>query len=89
MTRSSVLAASNANAISAPGAVVQATDVAGSLFWQKGAVARALGTVMVFDDTNNPLYYGNVVSTELRAGGRRRRGDNTGIIALLQGRPVA
>ncbi|GGH02779.1 hypothetical protein [Pedobacter zeae] len=84
MTRASVAAASSADVIRALGAAVQATDNAVSLFWQKDCVEFALGEVKVFDDTDNPLYYGDLVSSAQRAGGRRRREDNAGVIAYIQ-----
>jgi hypothetical protein len=85
MTRSSVATADNSDVIKAIGAAGATTDSAVSLFWEKNSIARALGTVKVYDDTDNPLYYGDIMSMELRAGGRRRRADNLGVIALVQG----
>lgn len=88
MTRSSVAVASNADAIRALGASVVATDSAVSLFWQKNSVARALGEVKFFENTNDPQYYGDVYSALLRMGGRRRRSDGFGVAALIQDTPA-
>jgi hypothetical protein len=84
MTRSSVLAATSADAINALGAAVGATDNLISLAWQKDSVARALGTVEMFQDLKNPLYYGDVYSALVKMGGRVRRGDAAGIIKITQ-----
>lgn len=88
MTRSSVAVADDDDAIKALGAVVEATDSVSSMFWQKNAVTRALGEVKFFEDLNNPLYYGDIYSALLRMGGRRRRTDNHGVVALTQATPV-
>jgi hypothetical protein len=84
MERSTVAIASSGLAIDALGAAVDATDHVVSMFWQKDAVARALGEKKFFEDKDNPLYYGDIYSALLRAGGRRRRADNVGLVALIQ-----
>ena len=61
-----------------------ATDNAGAIFWQAGCVERALGEVKVFEHVDSPLYYGDIISFLVRAGGRIRRSDNKGVIALVQ-----
>lgn len=84
MTRASVASATNTDVIRALGAANVATDNAVSVFWQKNCVAFALGDIKVFDDTDNPLYFGDIISSAQRAGGRRRRADNKGVVALIQ-----
>lgn len=84
MTRSSVAVASSADAIKALGAAVVGTDRAASMFWQKNSVARALGEIKLFDNVNDPQYYGDVYSALVRAGGRRRRADDLGVVAMIQ-----
>lgn len=59
-----------------------ATDNAGAIFWQQNCVERALGEVKMFDDEGNPLYYGDVYSFLVRAGGRIRR--VAGVFAVVQ-----
>ena len=61
-----------------------ATDNAAALFWQTNMVERALGTVQMFDDPKNPLYYGDIISFLVRAGGRIRRDYDKGVVALVQ-----
>jgi hypothetical protein len=85
MTRSTVAMAANAtDVIDALGAAVDATDNVVSLCWQKDAVNRAIGTKKFFERKDDPTYYGDVYSALLRMGGRRRRSDNAGIVAIVQ-----
>lgn len=89
MTRSSVAvsaaALSSGNlVVNALGAAVGATDQVTSLCWQKDSVTRALGEVKFFEKVNDPQFYGDVYSALLRMGGRRRRADNAGVIAIRQ-----
>ena len=56
-------------------------DSAASLFYSDVAVERAVGDVVVFDDSGNPLYYGDVFSQYMRIGGRIRRID--GVYAVV------
>lgn len=60
----------------------KATDVAAALAWHTDSVSRALGVVKAFDDTDNPLYYGDILSFLVRAGGCIRRKDKLGVIAV-------
>lgn len=57
-------------------------DCAASLFYSDAAVERAVGDVVVFDQPNNPLYYGDVFSQYIRIGGRIRRAD--GVYAVVE-----
>lgn len=84
MERSNVAIASSADAIAALGAAVGATDNVVSFAWQKDSVTRALGERRFFENKNDALYYGDVYSALIRAGGRRRRTDNTGVVALIK-----
>jgi hypothetical protein len=84
MERSNVAIASAGLAIDALGAAVDAGDHVVSMFWQKDSIARALGEKKFFEKKDDPEYYGDVYSALLRAGGRRRREDNAGVVALIQ-----
>lgn len=66
----------------------QAADNAAGLAWHSGCVSRALGEVKVFDSTDNPIYYGDVYSFLVRAGGAKRRNDKKGVYALVQASAV-
>ncbi len=84
MTRSTVLATTSANAIKALGSTLAATDNLSSIAWHKNSVAFAIGDKKLFQDLNNPLYYGDVHSVLVMAGGRVRRNDGIGIYAISQ-----
>lgn len=68
----------------APGAAAGTADNAGIICWQKNAVERALGTVKFFENLNDPQYYGDVYSALVKFGGRVRREDGKGIVAIVQ-----
>jgi hypothetical protein len=82
--RSSVLVYDGTPVPKPYGAAGAATDNAASLFWQKNSLERALGEVKMFERMNDPQYYGDVYSVLLRMGGRIRRNDGNGIIAMVQ-----
>jgi len=85
MERSNVaIAAITTNTIDALGGAVAADDNTVSMFWQKEAVARALGERKFFENKDDALYQGDIYSALLRAGGRRRRADNSGVVALIK-----
>lgn len=90
MQRSTVLVYNNAATpvVKAYGASGAATDNDASIFWQKNALERALGEVQTFEQEKAPQYYGTVMSFLLRMGGRIRRADEKGIVALVQGVPA-
>jgi hypothetical protein len=68
----------------APGSASATDDNVATLCWQKDQVARALGTVNFFEHLKNPLYFGDIYAALLRMGGRKRRGDNSGIVAIVR-----
>ncbi len=88
--RSRVLAYNNAAnpVVKALGAAGAADDNAAALFWWKGAVSKASGDVKVFPKSDDPTYYGDIVSLEVRAGGANRRPTELGIGAIVQAAPV-
>lgn len=67
-----------------PDAADAATLNAVALCWQKSMVERALGDVKFYEDKQNPLYYGDIYSAAIRLGGRIRREDEKGVIAIVQ-----
>ena len=87
MERSSVVAYSNAAtpAAKTPDANTATTDNDTCLAYQKLSVAKAFGTTDFFERLNDPQFYGNVYSALQRMGGRIRRADEKGIVALVQG----
>lgn len=61
-----------------------AADNAAAICWQKQSLERALGDVKFFEDLGNPLYYGDIYSALIRLGGRIRRNDGKGVLAIVQ-----
>lgn len=84
MERSSVLSFSAALVPNVPGAALAATDQLASFCWQEGSVAKATGDVKPFQDNDSPTYYGDIFSALVKFGGRCRREDWKGVIAIVQ-----
>jgi hypothetical protein len=91
MMRSSVLVYTNAATpvVKAYGAEAAATDNEAALCWQVNALERAKGEVVVFDQANSPQYYGDLMSFLMRMGGRVRRSDEKGVVAIVQAHGAA
>ena len=60
------------------------TDNDAVILWQKNAVERALGDINFFERQNDPQYYGDVYSAQVFMGGRIRRSDEAGVVAIVQ-----
>lgn len=88
LERSTVLTFTAAGAPIAPGTAVAATTELASLAWQKDCVSLALGDIKPFQDKDNPQYYGDIFSALVKAGGRCRRADWKGVIAIVQATPA-
>ena len=80
--RSTVLTCTQNGALKTGAATT--TDNAAGLAWQQDCVSRALGTVEVFESEKDPLYYGDVLSFAMRAGGTAIRGDKKGVVVICQ-----
>lgn len=61
-----------------------ADDNSAALMWWENAVCRALGEVNMFDNEGNPVYYGDIYSFLVRAGGRPMRQGVEGLTAIIQ-----
>ena len=83
MVRSTVYRFAADGTLKAYGAAGAATDLAGGLAWQRDSLSRALGEVKMFDQIDNPLYYGDVYSFLVRVGGAIRRYDKKGVYAIV------
>jgi hypothetical protein len=68
----------------APGAATATTDNLSILCWQKHAVAKALGSTKFFETIGNAENYGDVYSAAVRLGGRKRRTNGEGVVAIIQ-----
>lgn len=84
LDRQFVIAAQANGTLRLPGEALAATDQLGCLLWQKDSVTRAVGDKQLFQDLNNPLYYGDIHSALVKAGGRCRRADWKGLALILQ-----
>jgi hypothetical protein len=65
-------------------AEAEATDNDAVLCWHVTAVERALGQIKFFERVGDPTFYGDVYSACVRMGGRKRRSDAKGIVAIVQ-----
>ena len=64
-----------------------ATDSAAGLAWQEDCVSRALGNHELFENEKDALYYGDVMSALVRAGGKYIRNDKKGVAVIYQVTP--
>jgi hypothetical protein len=67
-----------------PGVAAAATDNLAGLFWHPQFVEGAVGNVEPFYKLDDPTYFGSMFSFLMMAGGRIRRADNKGVIALVE-----
>lgn len=84
LERSTVLSFTSAGVPIVPGTALAATDNLAALCWQKDCVTKASGDTKLFQDLENPLYYGDVYSGLVKMGGRSKREDWKGVIAIVQ-----
>lgn len=84
MMRSKVLRYKTGNTLAKWSEAGEATDNAAGLAWYEGSLSRALGEVQVFESVRNPTYYGDILSFLVRCGGKCRRQDKKGVLALVQ-----
>ena len=54
------------------------------LFWHPNFVRRALGATKMFNNDNDPTYYGDIYSFLQKGGGRMSRGDGRGVLGVIQ-----
>lgn len=83
--RSSVAKTDASGSLKPWSAVADGTDCAAGIAWQEDCVSRALGDSVLFDDENNPLFYGDIISFLQRAGGSYIRSDKKGVVLIKQG----
>ena len=84
--RSTVLVANNASTpqILSPLDNIPTTGNGVVLCYHKTAVAKALGDTKMFDNVDDPTYYGDIYSFLQRMGGRKRRKDLKGVVGIVQ-----
>ncbi len=89
MERSSVYTMnSGTKQFKAFGAVGEATDSEGNLFWNKFMTEKAIGTTQAFENIGDPTFYGDIYSFLVRCGGRARRKNYEGVAVLMQASAV-
>jgi len=84
MERSSVLAFAADGTLHVPDEALDADSNLASLCWQKGSVSKAKGDIKPFQNVDDAQYYGDIFSALVKFGGRCRRQDWKGIIAIVQ-----
>lgn len=84
LKRSTVLVYDNTGTpvLKAIGAATATDDNAAGILWQRNQVSRAKGTVRAFAETDKPEYYGDVMSTLCRVGGRIVRAE--GVVVIIE-----
>lgn len=83
MERSSVLVFTAAKVPVVPGTDVVNTMNPAALCWQKDCVTVAKGDIQPYQDLGNPLYFGDIFSAEVKMGGRAKRSDYAGVVAII------
>ncbi|MDR0546306.1 MAG: hypothetical protein LBG77_01755 [Dysgonamonadaceae bacterium] len=86
--RSQVAKATAAGAAKLFSAANAAADCAAGIAWSSVAVSRATGNAEIFDNPGNAMYFGDVLSGEIRAGGSFMRNDKKGVVLVYQGTPA-
>lgn len=84
MERADVLVYNNAGTpvVKAFGAAAAATDNMAAICYQSQAMTRALGSIHMYSRVDDPLYYGDIYSAEVKFGGRIKRAE--GVVAIVQ-----
>ena len=62
----------------------QGDDNAAALAWHEKSLSRALGEVTMYGNEGDPVYYGDIYSFEVRAGGSPIRNDKKGVAVIVQ-----
>lgn len=89
MKRSQVLRlTASTKAIKKWDAAGAATDIAAQIAWQQDSVSRAIGSAKMFQNTDDPTWYGDIYSFLLRTGGCIRRYDKKGVFMLGESTPA-
>jgi hypothetical protein len=84
LDRSSVLAYAADGTPLVPGQALDADANLASFCWHKDSVAKAQGDIINFEKLKDPQYYGDVFSALVKFGGRCRREDWKGVLAIRQ-----
>lgn len=85
LERSSVLAYKANKDLVIPGEALSADDNLACFLWQKDSVTKALGDTKIYQDLDDPRYFGDIYSGQVKMGGRCKRADWKGVITIVQG----
>lgn len=89
MERSSVAAFSALGAPVEPGTTLTADNYIGAVCWQKDCVTKSLGDILPFLNERQATYFGDIFSALVKFGGRCKRSDWGGVVAILSDKPAA
>lgn len=67
-----------------PGVATAATDNAAAIFWHMNTTSHSKGATNVFENNNDPIYFGDVISAEMRGGGAKSYTTQIGVVALVE-----
>lgn len=70
--------------VKSPSAATATTDNAAGLFWHENHTSHSKGSVKIFEANNDPVYYGDIISAELRGGGAKNYNTQIGVVALIE-----
>lgn len=84
LDRSSILAFASDGTPLVPGQAIDADANLACFCWQRDSVAKAQGDIVNFETLRDPQYYGDVFSALVKFGGRCRREDWKGVLAIRQ-----
>ena len=84
LDRSSILAFASDGTPLVPGQALGTDANLACFCWQRDSVAKAQGDIVNFETLRDPQYYGDVFSALVKFGGRCRREDWKGVLAIRQ-----
>lgn len=67
-----------------PDATAATTDCDGAIFWHPLFVGRSVGNMEVFFNAGQAAHYGDLISMQAQAGGKKYYADGRGVIGLVQ-----
>tara|TARA_R100001244_G_scaffold40790_2_gene36677 strand:+ start:3863 stop:4780 length:918 start_codon:yes stop_codon:yes gene_type:complete len=73
-----------ATALNAIGGAVAGTDNSGGIAWHPDFVTKALGSVKMFFEENSPIYFGDILSSQVLFKAHHMRTGKIGIAAIVQ-----
>lgn len=75
---------SGATALNAINGAVGATDQSGGLAWHPAFVAKALGPIKVFFEEDSPIYFGDIISSNVLFKASPVRTGSVGVVNIVQ-----